>query len=324
LFQQVVHYRGNRPGDGMKMIHGKNCSCMSKKMRLAAMIVAGFGAALLSCARAYAQSEPPLLEIEEADRAAKQAACDLYGWCGGGTPPKGPRIVPPDPCFLAQNAMRPCTSNQAQANGLDPNLVGTWELPFKGGPWVLEIQSNGTYKFHSEANDSVPPSTGRFSAGNGHWSLSARNGNADFGDYLYQAPAVFVATGQHGAVAWLRPVLAQTVMRPCAAKQPGAKPASVDPHLVGTWKLPIRNGFWVWEISASGTYKFHSEAGDGTPSHTGSFSTRDGHWSLNATTGLPGYTDSGLYLFQAPNVWMATGQLGGAAWLNAAACTPAL
>ena len=306
----------------MKMFHGKSSSGMSRKMRVAVIVVAGFGATVLSCARAYAQYEPSWWEIEDADLAAKKAACDMYGWCGAGAPPAGPRIVPPDPCFLAQNAMRPCTSNKGQTSGLDPNLVGTWELPFKGGPWVLEIQTNGTYKFHSEANDGVPPGTGRFSAGNGHWSLSAKNGSADAGDYLYQAPDVFIATGQHGAVAWLRPVLADAIRRPCAPRQPGAKPASVDPHLVGTWNLPRRNGFWVLEISGSGTYRFHSEAGDGAPSQTGNFSARDGHWSMNATTGIPGYTNSGLYLFQAPNVWMATGRDGGAAWLNAAACTP--
>jgi hypothetical protein len=293
-------------------------------MRIATIIVAGLGAVLLSCARAYAQSEyEPNWDGINAEWATKKAACDLYSWCGGGAPGAGRRTVPPDPCFLAQNAMRPCTSNQAQANGLDPHLVGSWELPFKSGPWVLEIESNGSYKFHSDAHDSVPSSTGSFSAGNGHWSLKAGNGYSDSGDYLYQAPDVFIATGQHGAVAWLRPALAQTVMRPCGPRQPGAKPASIDPYLVGTWKLPMKDGFWVWEISSGGTYKFHSEAGDGAPSHTGSFAARDGHWSLNAFTGLPGYTDGGLYLFQAPNVWMMTGQWGGVAWLSAAACTPA-
>ena len=111
---------------------------------------------------------------------------------------------------------------------------------------MLEIDVNGTYKFHSEANDSVPSSTGSFSAGNGHWSLKAKTGYADFGDCLYQAPDVFIATGQRGAVAWLRPALAKAVMRPCAQRQPAAKPV-VDPSLVGTWKLPIKN-----EVSGCG------------------------------------------------------------------------
>jgi len=77
----------------------------------------------------------------------------------------------------------------------------------------------------------------------------------------------------------------------------------------------------VWEISGDGSYKFHSEAMDGAPSHTGTFSAGDYHWSLAATTGIPGYTDSGNYLYQAPNVWMATGHLGGAAWLRPASTT---
>ena len=39
----------------------------------------------------------------------------------------------------------------------------------------------------------------------------------------------------------------------------------VDPNLVGTWKLPLNGGPWVWEIHRDGTYSFHSEAGDGAP-----------------------------------------------------------
>ena len=298
---------------------GNRGSGLSKTMRVAAMILVSVGAVLLFHARAYAQDN--WSASRNAEWGTQRAVCQMYGWCGGGGG-AGQLIAGPDPCFLAQNAMRPCTSNTGEANGLDPHLVGTWELPFKAGPWVLEIDVNGTYKFHSEANDSVPSSTGSFSAGNGHWSLKAKTGYADFGNYLYQAPDVFIATGQRGAVAWLRPALAKAVMRPCAQRQPAAKPV-VDPSLVGTWKLPIKNGFWVWEISGSGEYKFHSEAGDGAPSHTGTVSARDGRWSLRATTGLPGYADNGLYLFQSPNILMATGKLGGAAWLSAAACTPA-
>lgn len=229
---------------------------------------------------------------------------------------KPPRIGY-DPCFLAQNAMRPCTSDQSQVSkpvGVDPNLVGTWEIPFKGGPWVLNILRNGTYNFHGEAHDGAPLHAGTFSANNGHWSLKAKTGYTDAGDYLFQAPNIWIATGQLGAAAWLRPDLAQSAMRPCAsAKLSMSNSATVDPNLVGTWNLPFKNGPWVWDISGEGTYKFHSEAGDGAPSHAGAFSASNGQWSLMATTG---YADHGLYLFQAPNIWMATGQLGAAAWLR--------
>lgn len=318
------------------MCHGKTFSSTRAGALAAPMMVAGAATAvLLFAAPVRAQTsqwDPPEWQVREVDRATSAAACGLYGWCGakGG----GPRIGV-DPCFLAQNAMRPCTSNKAQAKGVDPNLAGTWELPFKGGVWVLEIARNGTYKFHSDAGDSVPANTGSFAAGDGHWSLKANKiGYDDSGNYLFQSPNVFIATSQHGAVAWLRPDLANEAMRRCpAGKELPSKPANVksvkpdlvDPHLVGTWELPLKTGgIWVWEISSKGKYKFHSEAKDGAPSHSGTFSASNGQWSLSATTGIPGYTDTGNYLYQAPNVMMATGHLGGSAWLRPASalCTP--
>jgi hypothetical protein len=316
------------------MFHSKKISRIGKRAHAAPMMFArGVTAALLFCAQARAQQGPAGWEVAEIDRATKKAACDLYGWCGGnGGGGSAPRIGV-DPCFLAQNAMRPCTSNTGQTKpmGVDPNLAGTWELPFRGGAWILTIERNGTYKFHSEAGDSVPANAGSFSASDGHWSLKAdKMGYSDAGDYLYQAPNVFIATGQRGAVAWLRPDLAKEAMRRCApGKQPASKPANgkpnVDPHLVGTWELPLKTGgSWVWEISSNGTYKFHSDAMDKAPSHNGEFSAGNGQWSLTATSGIQGYTDTGNYLYQAPNVLMANGHLGGAAWLRSASslCTP--
>jgi hypothetical protein len=122
----------------------------------------------------------------------------------GGQPnrPQGPTY---DPCYLAQNALRPCTPEQrppAKAVGVDPNIVGTWELPQKGGTWVLEIHRDGTYRFHSEAGDGVAPNAGTFSANNGRWSLSATNGYADGGTYLFQSPDTWIATGKLGTAAW--------------------------------------------------------------------------------------------------------------------------
>ena len=56
--------------------------------------------------------------------------------------------------------------------GVDAHLVGTWDLPFKGGRWVLTIRRVGTYQFHSEAHDGAKPHSGTFSAGNGHWAAA--------------------------------------------------------------------------------------------------------------------------------------------------------
>lgn len=70
-------------------------------------------------------------------------------------------------------------------------------------------------------------------------------------------------------------------------------------------------GRWVWEIGPHGTYEFHSEAPDGAASHAGTFSAKDGRWSLQATSG---YTDGGAYNFQSPGNLVATGRLGTGMW----------
>jgi hypothetical protein len=67
----------------------------------------------------------------------------------------------------------------------------------------------------------------------------------------------------------------------------------------------------VWEITSNGIYEFHSEAPDGAPSHAGTFSANDGHWSLHSTDG---YTDAGTYKFVPPGSWVATGRLGTGTW----------
>lgn len=246
-------------------------------------------------------------------------ACNGYPGSGPGQA-QGPRIGY-DPCFLAQNAMRPCGSDQGKAAkpvGVDSNLVGTWQLPLKGGSWLLTIGRDGTYKFRSEAPDHSPPRAGTFSANNGHWSLKTADGYTDAGLYLYQAPDIWIATGKLGAAAWRRPALAQKAMRPCSPDQPQvSKPVGVDANLVGTWKLPLKGGPWLLTIGRDGTYKFHSEANDGAPSHEGTFSASNGHWSLKATMG---YDDAGLYLYQAPDIWIAAGKLGAAAWLRPNSC----
>jgi hypothetical protein len=271
------------------------------------------GAALLCFVDTAAHAQQPTADdfIAEADY------CHFTGLCGnGGGQAAAPRIGY-DPCYLAQNAMRPCTSADMKAlqpHGVDPNLVGTWQLPLKNGPWVLTINADGTYAFRSDAHDGVQAHAGSFAASNGAWTMKAKTGYAGSGNYLYQAPNIFLATSQRGAVSWLRPELAQVAMHCTVVRQKPTNPAMLDANLIGTWQLPVKRGNWVWEIAANGTYKFHSEALDGAPSHAGVFTATKGQWTLTATTGLPGYTDNGQYLFQAPNIWMAKGKLGGAAW----------
>jgi hypothetical protein len=279
------------------------------------LLFAGWVAVSLYLADQLAHAQAPAAD----DFIAQADYCNFTGLCGnGGSQAPAPRVSY-DPCYLAQNALRPCTSADLKAlkpHGVDANLVGTWELPVKGGLWVLDINAGGTYAFRSDAHDGVQAHAGSFAAGNGAWTMKAKTGYAGSGNYLYQAPNVFIATTQLGAVSWLRPELAQVAMHCTVEPQKTANATSLDANLVGTWQLPVKTGNWVWEIGADGTYKFHSEALDGAPSHAGVFTASKGLWSLAATSGLPGYTDSGQYLFQTPNIWMAKGKLGGAAWIR--------
>lgn len=71
---------------------------------------------------------------------------------------------------------------------------------------------------------------------------------------------------------------------------------------------------WIWEIRADGTYSFRSEEPGAAPSHSGTVTFSNGQWSLQTTTGLPGWTDSGTYQLPSPDILAATGKLGLGAW----------
>jgi len=146
-------------------------------------------------------------EIAEAEN------CNNTGLCAHGARPAAPAV---DPCYLAQNAMRPCTPAQPQPPkpvGVDPNTVGTWELTVNNARWVWEIDRNGTYKFHTEGADVAVSHAGTFAASNGQWVLKATTGYTDSGTYLFQPPDTLIATGQLGTAAWRHHAL-----RPASSK----------------------------------------------------------------------------------------------------------
>ena len=135
-------------------------------------------------------------EIAEAEN------CNNTGLCAHGAGRTAPTV---DPCFLAQNAMRPCGGAQSQPPkpvGVDPKTVGTWALMVNNARWVWEIDHKGTYKFHTEGADVAVSHAGTFSASNGHWSLKATSGYTDSGTYVFQSPDTLIATGQLGTAAW--------------------------------------------------------------------------------------------------------------------------
>ena len=145
-----------------------------------------------------------------------------------GSPSPGHVIGPPAPlpCQLAQNALRPCTS-EAQSyvpKGVDDGLVGTWEVvtptPTGNARWVWEIFKNGTYSFHAEGPGAVPAHSGTFAAAKGHYVLNSTTvAWNDTGTYQLTDSATLVTTGKLGTGTWHR-VQAQVPGRPRLQSQP--------------------------------------------------------------------------------------------------------
>jgi len=113
-----------------------------------------------------------------------------------------------------------------------------------------------------------------------------------------------------------------TITAPCASDDvrwssplplpPGGSAATVDPNMVGTWELFINPGRWVWRVAPNGTYEFHSEAMDPTPSNAGTFTASNGKYTLHALS--MSWDDAGTYKVQSPGVVVATGKLGTGTW----------
>jgi hypothetical protein len=98
---------------------------------------------------------------------------------------------------------------------------------------------------------------------------------------------------------------------------PGGKPGSVDPALVGLWGLNVSSGIWVWQISANGTYTFHSEAPDNTQPHDGTFTANNGKYTLHSI--VSPWDDLGTYTMQGSTATVMTGKLGTGTWYRIAA-----
>lgn len=96
---------------------------------------------------------------------------------------------------------------------------------------------------------------------------------------------------------------------------PSGSKLTVDPGLVGSWKMSLVGGIWVWQIAANGTYTFNSEAGDNTPTHNGSFTASSGKYMLHAYNIT--WDDQGTYTIQAGgNSVVMTGKLGTGTWIR--------
>jgi len=163
------------------------------------------GAIALGCT-ASAQVYNPITNCYD-DTAGLTSFCPHAGPSG----PAGPKVGY-DPCYLAQNAMRPCTPQQRQSPapvGIDRNIVGTWELSVPNAQgvsrWVWQIRPDGSYDFHAEGPDAAPAHRGTFAASKGHYILNSTTmAWKDSGTYQLTANDTLVAKGLLGTGSWHR------------------------------------------------------------------------------------------------------------------------
>ncbi|UFW52034.1 MULTISPECIES: caspase family protein [Bradyrhizobium] len=125
-----------------------------------------------------------------------------------GPPPAGAEgAASPSPLPAAVSPAPPPTP---AAPGIDPALVGTWEIMVPSGRgqsrWIWQIMGDGTYRFHAEPQRSARPHEGTITAANGRWTLHAirgLSGYSDGGAYEIR-DALAVITGKLGTGAWKR------------------------------------------------------------------------------------------------------------------------
>ncbi|OPY98545.1 hypothetical protein A5906_30965 [Bradyrhizobium sacchari] len=122
-----------------------------------------------------------------------------------------------------------------------------------------------------------------------------------------------------GADAALPPGPLPAAVSPAPPRRP-TSPA-IDPALVGTWEIMVRNGRgqsrWIWEIMDDGTYRFHAEPQHSARPHEGTITAANGRWTLRALRGLSGYSDGGAYEIHDA-LAVITGKLGTGAWKRSA------
>jgi hypothetical protein len=93
---------------------------------------------------------------------------------------------------------------------------------------------------------------------------------------------------------------------------PGGKAGSVDSAFVGLWGMNVSGGIWVWQITANGTYTFHSEAPDNAPTHAGTFTASNGKYTLHSISMQ--WDDQGTYTMQGSTAVVMSEKLGKGTW----------
>ncbi len=121
------------------------------------------GATLLCFVDTAAHAQQPTAD----DFIAEAEGCRLTGLCGGGGGGQAATSrIGYDPCYLAQNAMRPCTSADMKAlqpHGVDPNLVGALATSAEERSLGAHHQCQRHLRFHAVMPMTVSrPATGSF------------------------------------------------------------------------------------------------------------------------------------------------------------------
>jgi len=82
---------------------------------------------------------------------------------------------------------------------IDPALVGTWKLDYRGAAIFWVVRPDGTYRLHGPG--AQPRQFGRMEGSKGRWSVKADMW-ADEGSYRLADPTTWVVTGKFGTGTW--------------------------------------------------------------------------------------------------------------------------
>jgi hypothetical protein len=249
--------------------------------------------------------------------------CNASGTCnnnqGPGSTTRGPSV---DPCFTAQNAMRPCPQKQhaAIAWSSSTNVVGMSyregsETQAKHDAVTNCVQNHGggdcqTVGWVTGGCGAIAISPAKVYGWSGFAASRAVAWNAALsqcGKGGVRSCRVALATCTNDDPQWVN--LRYLLPLPL----PAGSATIVDPKIVGTWEFITNPGRWVWQIGARGSYSFHSEAADLAPTHAGLFTAANGHWTLQATSGYVD-SDGGTYRMIGPDTVSISGKYGTGTW----------
>jgi len=93
-----------------------------------------------------------------------------------------------------------------------------------------------------------------------------------------------------------------------AASPPVPPAGSIDPALVGTWKLDYAGPAIFWVVRPDGTYRLHGPGAK--PRQFGWMEGNEGRWSVRADL----WADEGTYKAAGAKTWIVTGKFGTGTW----------